>query len=163
MNTKIKEKRSKKVFIAVFILPSLLGYCIFVLYPMLKGMFYSFYDWSGVTSKMRFIGLGNYKNLLIDPYVVQAFKNEFIIIFWKILLIISISLFFALVLTRSKLRSIEKSFYRIVFFFPNILSIIIIANIWSFTYHPTIGLLNSGLTKIGLASWTRTWLGDPIQ
>jgi len=134
---------------------------MFVIYPMFKGMYYSLYQWSGVTSEMKFIGINNYKNLLTDPYVVRAFKNEFIIIFWKIILIISISLLFAIAITRSRLGNSEKSFYRVVFFFPNILSVIIIANIWSFVYHPSIGILNSALEKLGLSQLTHAWLGEP--
>lgn len=152
---------AKNIFIAIFLLPAILGYCIFTIYPMLKGMYYSFFEWSGVTSAMKFIGIQNYKNLLTDPYVIGAFKNEFTIIFWKVILIVSISLFFAIAMTRSKLGKHEKSFYRVIFFFPNILSVIIITNIWSFIYHPTNGILNSVLEKIGLGKYTHAWLGEP--
>jgi N-acetylglucosamine transport system permease protein len=160
MTAKLNKDFSRYLFIAIFILPTLIGFTMFVIYPMLRGMYYSFYDWSGVTSKMLFLGMDNYKNMLTDPYILKAFGNEFIIIFWKIVSIIFLSLLFAVALTRSKLRKGEKSFYRIIYFFPNILSGIIIANIWSFVYHPSMGLLNSALEKLGLPSWTHAWLGE---
>lgn len=152
---------SRNIFIAIFLLPALIGYCMFTIYPMIEGMFYSLFQWSGVTSVMKFVGIQNFIDLLNDPYVLGAFKNEFVIIFWKIILIVSISLFFAIAMTRSKLGNKEKSFYRIIFFFPNILSVIIIANIWSFIYHPTNGIINSALEKIGLGKYTHAWLGEP--
>lgn len=161
MTFNLKKDFSKKLFIAVFILPALTGFCLFTFYPMIKGMYYSFYQWSGVSSTMKFIGLGNYKDLLSDPYLLGAFKNEIVVIFWKIVLGVGISLFFAIALTRTKLRKSEKSFYRILFFFPNMLSVIIIANIWSFVYHPTIGILNSALDTIGLHRFWHAWLGEP--
>jgi N-acetylglucosamine transport system permease protein len=64
-------------------------------------------------------------------------------------------------MTRSKLGKNEKSFYRVIFFFPNILSAIIIANIWSFIYHPTNGIINSALEKLGLGKYAHAWLGEP--
>lgn len=160
MTSTIKKDYSRNVFIAIFILPALIGFSMFVIYPMLRGMYYSLYQWSGVTSKMTFVGIGNYKQLLTDPYVIGAFKNEFVILFWKIVLIVSISLVFAIALTRSKLRDSEKSLYRVLFFFPNILSVIIIANIWSYVYYPSFGVLNSLLVKLGLEGWTHAWLGE---
>jgi len=156
-----RKNFARNVFIAIFLFPALAGYCMFTIYPMIKGMYYSLYQWSGVTSTMKFIGIQNYKNLLTDPYVIGAFKNEFTIIFWKIILIISISLFFAIAMTRSKLGKNERSFYRIIFFFPNILSVIIIANIWSFIYHPTNGIINVALEKMGLGNYAHAWLGEP--
>jgi len=156
-----RKNFARNVFIVIFLFPALAGYCMFTIYPMIKGMYYSFFQWSGVTSTMKFIGIQNYKDLLTDPYVIGAFKNEFTIIFWKIILIISISLFFAIAMTRSKLGKNEKSFYRIIFFFPNILSVIIIANIWSFIYHPTNGVINVALEKFGLGNLTHAWLGEP--
>jgi N-acetylglucosamine transport system permease protein len=156
----MKKDYSRNLFIAIFILPALVGFSLFVMYPMLKGMYYSLYQWSGVTAEMKFVGIGNYTQLLTDPYVIGAFKNEFVILFWKILLIVSISLLFAIALTRSKLGTREKSLYRILFFFPNILSVIIIANIWSYVYYPSFGILNSVLVKLGLEEWTHAWLGE---
>jgi N-acetylglucosamine transport system permease protein len=51
-------------------------------------------------------------------------------------------------------------FYRIVFFFPNILSIIVVGLIWKFIYNPSFGLLNAFLESVGLESWIKVWLGD---
>ena len=161
MTSTLKNNHSRNIFITIFILPALIGFSMFVIYPMLKGMYYSFYQWSGFTAEKKFIGFDNFIQLLTDPYVIGAFKNEFIIIFWKIIFITSISLFFAVSLTRSKLVNGEKSLYRILFFFPNILSVIIIANIWSYVYYPSFGILNTLLTKLGLDGWTHAWLGEP--
>jgi len=161
MTFRLRKNISRNIFIIIFLFPALAGFCLFAVYPMLKGMYTSLYNWSGVTSAMKFIGLRNYTDLIGDPYVLKAFKNEFLVIFWKVILIILTALFFALALTRLKLNSREQSFYRVIFFFPNILSVIIITNIWSFVYHPTIGILNTGLEAIGLQRFWHAWLGEP--
>jgi N-acetylglucosamine transport system permease protein len=70
----------------------------------------------------------------------------------------ALAIFLATVLVKKKLK--ENRFYRIVFLFPNVLSIVVVSIIWSFIYSPTMGILNNTLELIGLKSLTRTWLGD---
>ncbi len=66
--------------------------------------------------------------------------------------------FFAVAIMQLKIK--EAPFYRIIFFFPNIMSVVVIGILWTFIYNPSLGLINSGLTFLGLESWTRPWLGS---
>ncbi len=158
-----KREFSVKIFLAVSILPFLALFCIFYIYPLIKGFFNSLYIWSGVSEVMKYVGLRNYKELLTDTLLLKALKNDFIILFFKEIFILIPSLFFAIAISRLAFRKAERSFYRIIFYFPNIVSIVIIAIIWSFIYHPSIGILNSGLQAIGLQDPQNpiAWLGDP--
>lgn len=70
-----------------------------------------------------------------------------------------LSLALAYALTRTKLR--EKNLYRTLFFFPNVLSIVVIGALFEQIYSPNTGILNSGLEKLGLSGLKHMWLGDP--
>lgn len=153
------QKRQKAVFIAVCTVPSLLLFGIFFLYPMIKAFIMGFFRWSGLTSGTGiFIGFDNFKAIFEDPVVVISLKNTFSLMLVVPLVTMSISMFFAVMLTRKKFG--EKNFYRTVFFFPNVLSAVVIAILWTFIYSPTLGILNSFLDKIGLAGLEHAWLGE---
>jgi N-acetylglucosamine transport system permease protein len=156
--TKLK-KYQLKIFIGFCTLPALILYGVFALYPFMQSILMSFYSWSGVSDKKKFIGFDNFLSLMQDRILFIALENNLIILVIVPLLTLIFSLGFAILLTRIKLR--EKQLYRTVFFFPNVLASAIVAIIWLFIYNPTFGFLNSFLTMIGLESWTRVWLGDP--
>ncbi|MER2010674.1 MAG: sugar ABC transporter permease, partial [Psychrobacillus sp.] len=78
--------------------------------------------------------------------------------FIKLIGIMLLALFFAVALTQLKIK--EAPFYRIVFFFPNIMSVVVIGILWQFIYDPNIGVVNGVLRSIGLEEWARPWLGD---
>lgn len=156
----MKKSFSTKMFIAVFILPTLLLYCAFGIYPVFKGAFISLFSWSGYSDVMKYIGLDNYRMLFDDNVFLRSIWNDFVILFWKELTIIPIALFLAFALTRLKLGRKETAFYRFVFFFPNVLSVVLIGILWTFIYHPTIGILNGFLKAIGLEALTHAWLGE---
>ena len=105
-----------------------------------------------------FIGLYNYEFMLGDRRFIQAFQNTI-----KLLMVApAVSVFFALLLafavTQSRLR--ERSFYRTVFFFPSIVSMVVIGIIWSWVFHPNLGILNRLLEMIGLGAWAQPWIGQ---
>lgn len=153
------RNRSRNIFIAVCTVPPLLLYIIFFLYPILKAFTMGFYRWSGLTSGTeKFIGIENFKTLVKDPVVWVSIKNNFFLMLVIPVITMIISLFFAVLLTRRKLP--EKNFYRTVFFFPNVLSVVVISVLWMFIYSPTLGILNSLLEAVGLGNLTRPWLGD---
>lgn len=153
------RNRSRNIFIAVCTVPPLLLYIVFFLYPAFKAFMMGFYSWSGLTSgSEKFTGLENFKTLVKDPIVWTSIKNNFFLMLVIPVITMIISLFFAVLLTRRKLP--EKNFYRTVFFFPNVLSVVVISVLWNFVYNPVLGILNSLLEAIGLDNLTRPWLGD---
>src|SRR4030095_6793948 len=127
--------RSRKLFIASFLLPTLALFSLFTIYPLLRGLYLSFFDWSGGAESMNFIGIDNYKELFADSIIPTAIKNDYFLIFWKVILIMLLATFFAVALTRLKLK--EYGLYRVIFFFPNIISVVVIGVLWSFIYNPT--------------------------
>lgn len=152
--------RSKISFMLVFALPPFLLYLLFFLLPLIDSIRISFFKWSGYTPTMEFVGLKNYFQILSDRIFQKAVLNDFLIVIGKEILIVGLAVFFAIALTRLRLRKREVAAYRFLYFLPNVLSVIIITSIWSFVLNPSIGLLNGFLELIGLDGATHAWLGE---
>ncbi len=141
-----------------FSLPALALYLYLVVVPFFQTFYYSLTDWNGISETMNFVGLSNFTKLVRDPTTWKYLWNNILFFVFGGILTYGIGLFNAVVLTQSKLK--EKRFYRIAFFFPNVLSIAIVAVLWMFIYNPTFGILNATLRALGLDNLTRVWLGD---
>ncbi|MFC5402521.1 carbohydrate ABC transporter permease [Cohnella soli] len=152
------RKGKRFLFIASFILPTFVLYCIFTLYPIIRALYISFYDWSGASENMDFIGFDNFRELFTDPIILKAIWNDYFLVFWKVIGILLLATFFAVALTRFKLRG--SKFFRVAFFFPNVLSIVVIAVLWRFIYNPSFGLLNGILSLVLNRNVDIPWLGD---
>lgn len=145
-------------FIAACLVPGLAMYLLFKVYPAVQVFQKSLYLWTGVADKPKFIGLQNFRDMFHDDAFLLSVRNTGLLMLVVPVVTLLIALVNASILTQSKLR--ERGFYRTVFFFPSILSFVVIAILWSFIYHPTMGFLNSGLEMLGLGDWALPWLGD---
>mgnify|MGYP001177950608 CR=1 FL=1 len=154
----VQSKRQKYLFLLFCLLPTVIVFAIFTIYPLLNGLYLSFFDWSGTGSVKQFIGLDNYKELIHDPIIPKTIVHDYFLVVTKVIGIMVIATFFAVVLTQMKIK--EAPIYRVIFFFPNIMSVVIIGILWQFIYNPDLGIFNTGLKAIGLDSWTRPWLGS---
>jgi len=149
--------RGKYRIIIPFLFPPIALYLTFVLYPYLRAMYVSLTRWRGLTPNPEFIGLANFAKMLHDQYFWNALKHNIIYLFTLPIIIIAIGLFMAFLLTQGVRFA---NFYRIVFFFPQVMSVVAIGVLWSFVYHPTLGILNAFLKLIGIQS-PPVWLGNP--
>ncbi|WP_460579637.1 carbohydrate ABC transporter permease [Humibacter ginsengisoli] len=127
----------------LFMAPSLIILSVFVLYPILRTLYYSFFDWSVGAAVQPFVGLGNYVKLFRDPQFWNALgvTLEFTIV--SVVLLIVFGLVTALALQSEGLAS---RITRSVFFFPTIVSLATIGLVWKFLLDPDIGLIG-GITK----------------
>lgn len=151
-------KRRKAWFIALCLLPGLALFLLFKVYPTVQIFQKSLYLWTGLSDAPVFVGLKNYSDMFRDDVFLQSLRNTgFLMLIVPVFTLLT-ALINASILTRSKLK--ERNVYRTVFFFPSILSFVVIAILWSFIYHPTMGFLNSGLELIGLGELALPWLGD---
>lgn len=153
------KNNKKKVFIAWCIIPALVLFCLFMVYPIIKGFSMSLYSWGGLSDNATFIGFDNFKTLFADEYFIKSLKNTgfLLLVFPSITIVFSLLL--AIFLTQGKLK--EKNFYRLVFFFPNVLSMVVIGVLFTYIYDPSIGILNSFFEMLGIESLQLVWLGDP--
>ncbi|MBU8855926.1 MULTISPECIES: sugar ABC transporter permease [unclassified Micromonospora] len=159
-------RQGRLPLILTFLLPPLALYGIFVLSPYLQAFQISTTDWMGYSAQADPVGLANFRTLLNDGYVWNALKNNAILLAVVPVVTIGLGLFFASMLTmggrkgRAGVTGVRgTSVYRLVYFFPQVLSVVIIALLWKEIYSPTSGLLNGALRAVGLA--TPAWLGDP--
>jgi len=152
-----KAAKQKAVFLIVAIAPSLLGYVLFTLYPNIMSVYYSLLEWDGLTDA-KFVGLDNYAYLFKDHFVWRALYHNLIYIVVVPVLTVLISLLLAYLLNNKSYR--ENAFYKVVYFFTNVLSTVVVALLWSFIFDGTFGLLNGFLELFGLDMNDFYWLGD---
>ncbi|MBE6587825.1 MAG: sugar ABC transporter permease [Ruminococcaceae bacterium] len=152
-----KRKKGTAAFIAACLFPSLILLSLFVIYPTLSIFRVSLYKWGGYSAEKIFTGFENYKILFRDGRFFDSLRNSFLLIIVVTAVTLVLSLFTAEVLSREKLFG--KTFFRIVFYIPNILSTVVIAAVFSAIYDPSRGLLNSVISLF--SPGTRIlWLGD---
>ncbi len=161
-------RHGRRLFILTFLLPPLALYGVFVISPYLQAFQISATDWRGLSPDYRFVGLGNFGRLLHDRYVWNALKNNAILLVALPAVTIALGLFFASMLNvggrrnGAGVRGVRGSaVYRIVYFFPQVLSVAIIGVLWREMYAPHSGLINGALRAVGLGSIAKPWLGDP--
>ncbi|BCJ63102.1 carbohydrate ABC transporter permease [Polymorphospora rubra] len=159
-------RHGKYPLIVTFLVPPLLLYGIFVLSPYLQAFQISTTNWLGYSAEADFVGLENFATLLRDGYVWNAIKNNAILLLVLPLVTIGLGLFFATMLNMGGRRGragvvgvTGTAAYRLIYFFPQVLSVVIIAIIWREVYHPNNGLLNASLGALGING--PSWLGDP--
>ena len=145
------------LIIVAFVAPALLVYGIFVLYPIVQSVAYSFYQWSGIAPGFTFVGLGNYQQVLQTPVFWKALGNNLILVIASILTQLPLALGVALLLS-TRLRGLRL--FRTIYLFPLLMSTVAIALLWTFIYNPNLGLLNALLDALNLRGWQRGWLGD---
>lgn len=150
--------RGKNQLIISFLAIPLTLYVVFVLFPYFSSFVFAFTRWSGLSANITFNGVNNFIRLFGDEKFWNALSHNGIALVVLPPIIISIALFFAFLFT----QGIKFArFFRITFFFPQVLSVVIVAVLWGFIYHPTIGILNSILDVFNIASMQSfPWLGD---
>lgn len=154
----VQSKKQRFWFLAFCLGPTLLVFGLVTLYPLVNGLYLSFFEWSGLSADKEFVGLANYAQLLKDEVIPATIWHDYFLVVTKVIGIMVLATYFAVALTQLRIK--EAPFYRIIFFFPNIMSVVIIGILWQFIYNPDAGLVNSGLKAIGLEEWTRPWLGS---
>jgi len=150
-----QRRKEKLTLIVVFILPALIFYGLFVIYPQIKAFFVSFYRWSGFTAEMQFVGLNNFKEAFTDTIFWYSLKNNVFFTTFPNAIIFALALLFAALIAKGIKGS---NIFRISFFFPNVMPGVVIAILWSFILNPSFGILNGFLRLIGLEKFCRAWL-----
>jgi N-acetylglucosamine transport system permease protein len=161
--------RGKRLFIAVFLLPSVLLYGVFVVSPYAQAFPIAATNWSGLSPDFDFVGLDNVRRLAGDGYFWNALRHNALLLVLLPVVTILLGLFLASMLSvggrkdRVGVHGVRGAgLYRIVYFFPQVLSVAIIGVLWKELYAPNSGLLNGALRAVGLDGLARPWLGDPV-
>lgn len=151
---KNRRKRERNLFILVCLLPALILFFTFLIYPTIQVFRMSMFKWGGFSNNQQFVGLENFKILWADENFFRTVQNTILLIVVVTLFTVVLAVLFAAILSTEKIRG--NNFFRIIFYIPNILSIVVIAGIFAAIYDPKAGLLNAVLPE----AWNKLWLGD---
>ncbi|MFD9701102.1 carbohydrate ABC transporter permease [Lentzea sp. NPDC059081] len=152
-------------FVVGALAPALVLHVIFIVSPYAQAFYLSLTDWNGVAGKANFVGFDNFARLAGDSLFLDAIGNNLLLLLLMPAATIALGLFLATMIQRGGgdgRRGVRGArFYEIVFFFPQLLSVAIVAVLWGFAYNPNNGLINGVLRAIGLDGLARSWLAEP--
>lgn len=141
--------RHREAFVGyLFILPTYIGFIIFILYPLVESMRISFHDFSLLRGS-TFIGLDNYAQMFADPRLRITYVNTIIFTLFAVFFNAGIGLILAVMLNR-RLPILMRNLYRSIFFFPVLIAHTYIAVIWRFLYQQDTGVINYYLGILGI-------------
>jgi len=146
------------LFICISVLPAVILTLMFTIWPTVQALYLSFTNATSLGLNNKFVALDNYIYMFHDKSFIQALKNTAKLMAVVPVITIFCSLVLAFVLNQCKLK--EMVLYRTIFYFPNIVSLTVVGIIWSFVFHPNVGIVNKILGAVGLESLQRSWLGD---
>jgi len=155
--TRSRSGPGRRTVIALFLLPALVLYAVFVLFPIVQAVHYSFFKWNGLTPLTDFVGLANYQRALAEPVFQGAVQHNVFVIVLSLLVQIPFALGLALILSR---RFRGRTTLRLVFFAPYVIAEVITGVVWSLLLQPG-GLAEGALGAVGLGSLYQPWLADP--
>ncbi len=132
----------------LFALPYLLVFSVFLLYPLLKGLYMSLFDWNAIyPSQSEFIFLENYVRMMNDPLFWNALWNTVYFVVLTVPPLVVLGLALALGVNR---RVKGRRFLRMVFFSPYVLTVAVVALIWIELYAPSYGVFNYYIAQLGI-------------
>lgn len=135
------------VTIALFLLPAVILFVVFLIYPIFRSAYYSLFNWNGMGPATRFIGFNNFKTILTDRVFQKAMENCLIIVVFSLIIQLPLALLLAIMVGRDLPGRV---FFRSIFFMPYVISEVITGIIWisMFSPDPENGFINAILTLI---------------
>ncbi|HKS99840.1 MAG TPA: sugar ABC transporter permease [Rugosimonospora sp.] len=152
-----RRRRSHWPTIILFLTPALLVFGLLVLTPIVVAAYASFFDWNGFGAPTDFVGLGNFRRLLVNDIFVGDLERTLLLIVLSVGIQLPVSLALAMLLNQP-LRG--RRVYRLVFFAPYVLSEVVTAVLFTMVFSPNQGLANHITRAIGLGDLGATWLAD---
>jgi raffinose/stachyose/melibiose transport system permease protein len=155
--TSTPRRLQDNLMIFLFLLPAIVLFLLFVVYPIFQSIYYSMFNWKGFGPAVDFVGLNNFKNILNDRVFMIALRNGFLIIALSLFVQLPLSLMLAVLVGRDLPGRV---FFRTVFFLPYVLSEVIAALMWLFILNPDPdrGFINAVIVFLGGTS--QAWLGN---
>ncbi|SFM44551.1 carbohydrate ABC transporter membrane protein 1, CUT1 family (TC 3.A.1.1.-) [Paenibacillus sp. 1_12] len=154
---KLLSRMSQHTWHYIFVTPMLILFGMFTLWPMAGSIYYSFFNWDGVGAPTKFIGLGNFKEIIIDPYYWNAFKNNYIFAFSQVAIQYPLALILAMILNNILLKG--RNVYRLFIFLPVITTTAVIGLVFTLLLHPVGGAISAFLKMVGMEPIN--FLGNP--
>lgn len=154
----MNQEKTKRRFAVLCITPAVILLLMFLIYPAFEVFRMSLYDWGGFSPVKNFVGLQNFKILMNDMNFIRAFQNTILMIVLVTIFTLFFAVLMAYILSTEKIKG--QNFFRVIFYIPNILSMVVIAGMFSAIFNPTQGLLNSLLSLMHFIKEPVLWLGN---
>ena len=154
------KSKGRSRFIVACLAPAVILFAIFMIVPTLNVFRMSLYERGAYSPTETFVGLENFRALFADSKFIRSMQNTILLIVVVTVITFFFALTFAAILTREKIKG--QNFFRIVFYIPNILSIVVIAGIFSAIYKPENGMLNSLLSLFSGETVQILWKGEKL-
>jgi len=152
-----RRRRRNWSTIVLFLTPALLVFGLLVLTPIVVAAYSSFFNWNGFGVPADFVGLDNFRRLLVNEVFVGDLRRTLLLIVLTVVVQLPVALALAMLLNQP-LRG--RRAYRMVFFAPYVLSEVVTAVLFTMIFSPNQGLANHITRVIGLGDLGATWLAD---
>ncbi len=156
----MRRSKDRSIFIALCVAPATILFFIFMVLPTLNVFRMSLFERGAYSPDETFVGLNNFKVLFQDAKFIAAMQNTILLIVTVTLITFFFAILFAAILTREKIKG--QNFFRVIFYIPNILSVVVIAGIFSAIYKPENGMLNSVLSFLSGRDIMILWKGQQM-
>ena len=156
----MQKNKRRSLFIVLCVAPAAILFFLFMVMPTLNVFRMSLIERGAYSPTETFVGFSNFKILFKDTKFITAMQNTILLIVTVTVTTFFFAIVFAAILTREKIRG--QNFFRIVFYIPNILSVVVIAGIFSAIYKPENGMLNSFLSIVSGKEIMILWKDQPM-
>ena len=146
------------LLIALFLLPALILFLLFVIYPIFRSMYFSTFNWNGLGPAVKFVGLRNFQQILVDKVFIKALVNVLLLVVLSLGVQLPLALGLAVMVGRNLPG---RGLFRTFFFLPYVLSEVNVAIMFLLLYNPNPerGLLNAVVVLFGAKPIG--WLSNP--
>ena len=156
----MRSSKTRGRFLILCVAPAVILYFVFMILPTLNVFRMSLFERGAYSPTETFVGMSNFQALAKDVKFITAMQNTILLIVTVTLITFFFAIVFAAILTREKIKG--QNFFRIVFYIPNILSVVVIAGIFSAIYKPENGMLNSILSFFKGETVMVLWKDQPM-
>lgn len=151
---------SDKKTIALMVIPGMILVVGVIFIPILMAAYYGCTNYSGLAGSYKMVGLENFIHILTnDKEFWTCLWNALTQAFFRVLFLDTFCIIVAIIIDYISGRS--ERFFRVLFFVPCTISVVVTAKLWVQIYNPTYGLLNKLLSMMGLSGLTENWLTNP--
>lgn len=156
----MKKSKGLKRFLIMCVAPAVILFFIFMIVPTINVFRMSLFQRGAYSPEETFVGLNNFKTLINDASFIKSMQNMILLVVVVTIITFAFAIIFAAILTREEIKG--QNFFRIVFYIPNILSVVVISGIFSAIYKPENGMLNSIIGLFKDMSDPILWKGESL-
>lgn len=156
----MKSSKRRTGFLIACVAPATILFFIFMILPTLNVFRMSLFETGAYSPQETFVGMKNFKVLLSDTNFIRSMQNMILLVIVVTIITFAFALIFAAILTREKIKG--QNFFRVIFYIPNILSVVVISGIFSAIYKPENGMLNSIIGVFHDMTSPILWKGEKL-